>query len=234
MPRPQRSGEMWHSSMSAERGAGDGLHICRRRGLRGSPSCRTEPGGAPTGQQQGFPPWRSALSAPPFTVGVPKGQRGQRPALGHAAGGQAGLEVPTEGGPDSTSASKPPFRPAFPVEAKGGSPYLCSSFPEHQGRSPRHRSTGSCPRCSCRRRARRGWGTPCTRSRLRLGAERAVVKHLQRPWVCSRGFEALPADVLLSQQSLYAPPNALPTSGPVPVLCPLPALGDPGARHIPL
>lgn len=74
-----------------------------------------------------------------------------------------------EGGLDSTSASKPPFRPAFPTEAKGG-PYLCSSFPEHQGRSPRHRSTGSCPRCSCRRRARRGWGTPCTRSRLRSGS----------------------------------------------------------------
>lgn len=198
---------MWHSSMSAERGAGDGLHICRRRGLRGSPSCRMEPGGAPTGQQQGFPPWRSALSAPPFTVGVPKGQRGQRPALGHAAGGQAGLEVPTEGGPDSTSASKPPFRPAFPVEAKGGSPYLCSSFPEHQGRSPRHRSTGSCPRCSCRHRARRGWGTPCTRSRLRLGAERAVGQTppaslglLPRLRGSPRRCSALPAVTLRSLQ----------------------------------
>lgn len=46
VPRPQRSGEMWHSSMSAEKGAGDRLHICRhRRGLRGSLSCRTEPRG---------------------------------------------------------------------------------------------------------------------------------------------------------------------------------------------
>lgn len=52
---------------------------------------------------------------------------------------------------------------------QGGGAYLCSSSPGHPGRSPRHRSSGSCPRCCGRCRGCRCQGTPCTRSRLEVG-----------------------------------------------------------------
>lgn len=161
----QVGGDATLVDVCGERAQGPGLPVCRHTGPRGSPR-----------RAQGMPPQPEA-PVPALTArSLRPREGGNLPWVRQQAGRtRSAYKLAL------TPSNWWPLAPQVPPQEGELGTYLCSSSHGRPGRSPPHRSSGSCPRCCGRCRARRGRGTLCIRSHLRGGAR--AVTATQHPGV---------------------------------------------------